>query len=57
MTAGDLPREPGEDLVKWRNRCLRARGRNDIQWRYREGGSMGLEHTRPSSKLDRGELI
>jgi hypothetical protein len=41
----DVPREVGEDLVAWRNRCLRARGRFDIRWRYNGRGGTELEHT------------
>lgn len=48
MPDGDLPREPGEDIVTWRNRCLRARGRFDVRWRYNGRGGTELEHTSTS---------
>lgn len=48
MADGDLPREPGEDVVKWRNRCLAAKGRDDIRWRYNGRGGTELFHTRTS---------
>lgn len=48
-----VPREPGEDLVAWRNRCLDAEGRHDVRWRWNKGGGgMHLEHRRHASKLE-----
>ncbi len=40
--ADNPPRNPGEDLVAYRNRCLRARGRNDVRWRYNGRGGTEL---------------
>ena len=48
MPNGDpyyLPRDPGEDIVAWRNRCLRTAGRTDIRWRYNGRGGTEIEHT------------
>lgn len=50
--ASDPPREPGEDLVAYRNRCLRAKGRFDIRWRYNGHGGTVLEHTRTTRNPD-----
>lgn len=54
--SADIPREPGEDVVAWRNRCLRAQGRFDVQWRYKpHGGGTELVHThrhRPETQDD-----
>jgi hypothetical protein len=49
-----LPRDPGEDVVKWRNRCLRAAGRTDIRWRYDGRGGTELEHTAVSKNPEVG---
>ncbi len=57
MSAGDLPREPGEDVVKWRNRCLAAQGRHDIRWRYNGRGGTELFHTTTSKGLKDGETM
>ena len=54
MPEGDLPREPGEDIVAWRNRCLRAKGRFDIQWRYNGRGGTELVHTTVSKNPNAG---
>lgn len=52
MSVPDLPREPGEDVVAWRNRCLRAAGRFDVRWRYDGKGGTKLEHTTVSRNPD-----
>lgn len=52
----DPPREPGENYVAYRNRCLRLSGRDDIEWIETPGGSMALrKRDRPQARMDFGE--
>jgi hypothetical protein len=37
-----LARKPGENLVAWSNRKLRAKGRFDIEWYQTPGGGLRL---------------
>lgn len=51
----DLARIPGEGIVKWRNRCLAAKGRHDIEWYYGPSGSLHIrDKEKPQPKLDFG---
>lgn len=53
---GSPPREPGENYVAYRNRCLRFRGRDDIEWFETAGGAMALRRRdRPQARMDFGE--
>lgn len=53
---GSPPREPGENYVAYRNRCLRLRGRHDIEWFETPGGALALRsRAQPQTKMDFGE--
>lgn len=48
-----LARFPGEPLVKFYNRKLRARGRDDIEWYETSGGQLRLRETgRHQTRMD-----
>jgi len=54
--ADDPPRELGENYIAYRNRCLRMRGREDIEWYETSSGTMALRRRdRPQARMDFGE--